>query len=33
MHTAFVLCGFWAHASDFATSRPFLMRLVWSAFE
>jgi len=24
---------FWVHASDFVTSRPFLMRLVWSAFE
>jgi len=30
MHTA---CVFWAHASDFVTSPPFLMRLVWSAFE
>jgi len=33
MHTVCVLCVFWAHASDFVTSRPFLMRLVWSAFE
>jgi len=24
---------FWAHSSDFVTPRPFLMRLVWSAFE
>jgi len=24
---------FWAHASDFVMSRPFLMRLVWFAFE
>jgi len=30
---ACVLCVFWAHASDFVTSRPFVMRLVWSAFE
>ena len=27
MHTASVLCVFWAHASDFVTTRPFLMRL------
>jgi len=33
MHTAWVLFVFWAHESDFVTSRPFLMRLVWSAFE
>jgi len=33
MHKACVLCVFWAHASDFVTSRPFLMRVVWSAFE
>ena len=33
MHTAYVLCVFWVHASHFVTSRPFLMRLVWSAFE
>jgi len=33
MHTACVLCVFWAHASDFVTSRPFVMPLVWSAFE
>jgi len=33
MHTSCVLCIFWAHASNFVTSRPFLMRLVWSAFE
>jgi len=33
MHTACVLCVFWAHASDFMTLRPFLIRLVWSAFE
>jgi len=30
---ACILCVFRAHASDFVTSRPFLMRLVWSAFE
>jgi len=30
MHTACVLWVFWAHASDFVTSRRFLMRLVWS---
>jgi len=33
MHTVCILCVFWAHASDFVMSRPFLMRLVWSAFE
>ena len=33
MHTACILCVFWAHASDFLTSRPFLRRLVRSAFE
>jgi len=33
MQTACVLCVFQAHGSDFVTSRPFLMRLVWSAFE
>jgi len=33
MHKIHVLCIFWAHASDFVTSRPFLMRLEWSAFE
>jgi len=27
MHMACVLCVFWAHASDFVTSSPFLMRL------
>ena len=32
MHTAWVLCVFWAHTSDFVTSRPFLMRLLWSVF-
>jgi len=33
MHTACVLCVFWTHASDFVTSRPFLMRLLQSAFD
>ena len=33
MHTACVMCVFWAHASDLVTSRRFLMCLVWSAFE
>jgi len=33
MHTVCVLCALWTHASDFVTSRPSLMRLVWSAFE
>jgi len=31
MHTTCVLCVSWAHASDFVTSRPFVMRLIWSA--
>jgi len=31
MQTARILCVFWAHASDFVTSCPFLMCLVWSA--
>jgi len=33
MHKACTRCVLWAHASDFVTSRPILMRLVRSAFE